>query len=196
MEETESLERAATPRPLEQLESGELQRRRDIAAVTTRVLRELSGSFISEGFDWLLPVILSKSTDPLWPDPGASIEKRLEMEVYGEPVRATMSMIVHKMVACSLLVPRLFVVSPNIRLEKRERSATGRHAYEFNQFDFEIRDASAGEVRALVERVLVGLSYTLRVDMAETLSGLGGLGRTMIPRMRFPVLQREELEET
>ena len=110
-----------------------------MARVTTTALRQLTEYFVDEGFDWILPVVVSKSTDPLWPDPGASIEQRVEAEVYGERVRTTLSMIVHKMVACSLAYPRLFVLSPNVRIEKRERKSTGRHAYEFTQLDFEVR---------------------------------------------------------
>ena len=142
----------------------------------------------------MLPVVLSKSTDPLWPDPGASIEKRLEVEVYDEPVRATMSMIIHKMVACSLLTPKLFVFSPNIRIEKRERSATGRHAYEFTQLDFEIRNATSADVRLLVERALVALTTSLREEDRETLRRLGGIDHLMLPMASFPVFDREELE--
>ena len=183
-------------RSLENLSGDELRRRADTASVMTHVIYTLTRSFAAEGFEWMLPVVLSKCTDPLWPDPGASIEKRLEVEVYDEPVRATMSMIVHKMVACSLLAPKLFVISPNVRIEKRERASSGRHVFEFNQLDFEIRDASADEVRRLVERALIGLTASLREEMPEALVRLGGVDHLMIPKVRFPAFDREELEES
>jgi asparaginyl-tRNA synthetase len=181
---------------IEELSGVELRRRSDIASVMTHVIYTLTRSLAAEGFEWMLPVVLSKCTDPLWPDPGASIEKRLEVEVYDEPVRATMSMIVHKMVACSLLAPKLFVISPNVRIEKRERASSGRHIFEFNQLDFEMRDASSDEVRRLVERALMGLTTSLREEMPQTLIRLGGVDRIMIPKARFPVFDREELEES
>jgi len=107
------------PKPLDQLSVDELERKRQISAVTTRVLGYLTEEFTRFGFEWILPVIFSKSTDPLWPDPGASIEKRIEVEVYGQTMRTTLSMIIHKLVACSLLHPKLFILSPNVRVEKR-----------------------------------------------------------------------------
>lgn len=97
------------PKPLEQLRKGEMERKQGICKVMTHALRHLTSKFVNSEFEWLLPVVFSKSTDPLWPDPGASIEKRIEVEIYGKTVRATQSMIVHKMVACSLAQPKLFV---------------------------------------------------------------------------------------
>ncbi len=66
-------------------------------------------------------------------------------------------MIIHKLVASSTAYPKFFVLSPNVRIEKRERKATGRHAYEFTQLDFEIRNAGFKDVRRLVEAVLAEL---------------------------------------
>src|SRR5208283_1456714 len=141
VETTETAEAVEIPGPLESLSAPELLRKQQIAKVSTSTLRYLTEAFASRGFERLLPVIFSKSTDPLWPDPGASIEKRVEAEIYGQTVRTTLSMIVHKLVACSTAYPMLFVVSPNVRIEKRERKATGWHTYEFTQLDFEIRGA-------------------------------------------------------
>ena len=181
------------PGPLERLSDQEIARKRHIARVTTRVLGYLSSRFLRDGFEWLLPVSFSKSTDPLWPDPGASIEKRLEVQIYGETVYATLSMIVHKMVACSIAYPKLFLLSPNIRIEKRDRASTGVHAYEFTQLDFEVRDASAGDVRRWIEGVLEGLLEGLKKDAKEELSLLGrfdGLRALSVP---FRVRDRHEL---
>ena len=70
--------------------------------VETLVLKAMVDELIGMGFEWFLPVMLSRTTDPLWPDPGASIEKRIELEIYGEKVRTMQSMIVHKRVLVSL----------------------------------------------------------------------------------------------
>jgi len=138
------------PKPLEQLSEDELERKQHIGRVTTQALTYLTRKFTTLGFEWTLPVVFSKSTDPLWPDPGASIEKRIEVEMYGETVRTTLSMIVHKLVACSLLHPKLFTLSPNVRVEKRERRSTGWHIYEFTQLDFEARSASSKDIMRAV----------------------------------------------
>jgi len=182
------------PKPLEELSSEELERKRAITRVMTLTLEYLTSSLIREGYEWLPPVILSRVTDPLWPDPGASIEKRLEVEIYGVRVRATLSMIIHKMVACSLAYPKLFILSPNIRVERRDRAWTGLHAYEFTQLDFEARGASSRDVMGLVEKLLKGLVDYLRRSAWEELSLLGRYGELRVPEPPFRVYDREELE--
>lgn len=181
------------PGPLESLKGGELARKRRFSRVSTEVLAYLSGALTRRGFEWLLPVIFSKSTDPLWPDPGASIEKRVETEIYGETVRTTQSMIIHKLVACSAAYPKLFVLSPNVRIEKRERRATGWHTYEFTQLDFEIRDAGSREVRKLVEGLIIGLaSHMKRQGLLSRPKRFGGFD---VPSAPFKVFDRESLVE-
>jgi asparaginyl-tRNA synthetase len=181
------------PKPLERLTGPDLGRKQQIARVSTETLRYLTDAFTREGFDWLLPVVFSRSTDPLWPDPGASIEKRVETEIYGETVRTTLSMIIHKLVACSTAYPKLFVLSPNVRIEKRERKATGWHAYEFTQLDFEIRDAGFDDVRELVEGTITGLIGHLKKRAKGPLSSLGRYGTLETPRKPFQVFDREDL---
>ncbi|MDG7016227.1 MAG: asparagine synthetase [Nitrososphaerota archaeon] len=181
------------PRPLEDLSGLELERKRQIGRISTATLRYLTGTLTDEGFDWLLPVVLSKSTDPLWPDPGASIEKRVETEIYGETVRTTLSMIIHKLVACSTAYPRFFVLSPNVRVEKRERKATGWHAYEFTQLDFEIRDAGFKDIRCLVEDLIVGLVDHLKKRTRDELSSLGRDGGLDAPEKPFEAYDRQAL---
>jgi len=180
------------PKPLDQLSVSELERRRQISAVTTRVLRYLTEKFTSLGFEWTLPVIFSKSTDPLWPDPGASIEKRIEVEMYEETVRTTLSMIVHKLVACSLVYSKLFTISPNVRIEKRERKFTGWHLYEFTQLDFEARSASSKDIMELIEVILQSMMEHLNADCSETLGSLRN-ERLRVPTTPFDSFNREEL---
>ena len=183
------------PKPLHFLTAGELERKQQIARVSTETLGYLTGAFTRKGFDWLLPVVFSKTTDPLWPDPGASIEKRVETQIYGETVRTTLSMIVHKLVACSTAYPKLFTLSPNVRIEKRERQATGWHAYEFTQFDFEMRDAGFGDVRELVEETVTGLIGHLKEKAAGQLSSLGSYNHLRAPERPFEICDRKTLVE-
>lgn len=183
------------PKSLEQLPESEIERKRCISRVMTCVLKHLTSDFVNRWFEWLLPVIFSKSTDPLWPDPGASIEKRIEVEIYGNTVRPTLSMIVHKMVACSLAHPRLFILSPNIRIERKDRANSGIHVYEFTQLDFEVRNATSEDIRSLVEGVLCGLIRTVRRNMREELIYLRRYDNLRIPRTPFTVHDRQTLEE-
>jgi len=182
------------PKSLEELSESEVERKRYISRVMTYALKYLAFEFVNREFEWLLPVIFSKSTDPLWPDPGASIEKRIEVEIYGKTVRTTLSMIIHKMVACSLAHSKLFILSPNIRVERRDRAISGIHAYEFTQLDFEVRDASSEHIRSLVEEIVCGLIGSVKRQVREELTYLGRYDSLRIPKTPFRVYDREELE--
>ena len=190
MTETSEPNAVEIPKPLHLLTDRELERKEQVARVTTEVLRYLTNEFTRRGFEWLLPVVFSKSTDPLWPDPGASIEKRVETEIYGEAVRTTHSMIIHKLVASSTAYPRHFVLSPNVRIERRERKSTGWHTYEFTQLDFEMRGAGFEDVRGLVEDVVAGLVARLNTtgDLPVSFDGRGVL------EAPFEVHDRRDLE--
>jgi asparaginyl-tRNA synthetase len=182
------------PKPLEQLSKSEVERKACIGKIMTYTLNNLTSQFVDNGFQWLLPVALSQSTDPLWPDPGASIEKRIEVDIYGKTVRTTASMIIHKLIAASLAYPKLFILSPNIRIEKPERAKTGKHIYEFTQLDFEARDASSKEVMTLVETVICNLLKSLKKDMKDELTTLCRCDTLEIPKRPFKVNDRQELE--
>jgi asparaginyl-tRNA synthetase len=182
-------------KPLAELSEPEVERKSCIGRVMTHVLKYLTCEFVERGFEWLLPVILSQSTDPLWPDQNASIEKRLEVEIYGKTVRLTASMIVHKLVACSLAHPKMFVLSPNVRIEKSERAGTGKHAYEFTQLDFEVRDATSEDIRRFVEGLICGLVEDLKLQMDNELFYLRRTIGPAVPTRPFRVYDKRDLEE-
>jgi len=184
---------AELPRPLDQLSPTELERKACIGKVMTHTLQSLTSTFVASGFQWLLPVALSQSTDPLWPDPGASIDKRIEVDIYGKIVRTTASMIIHKLVACSLAYPKLFILSPNIRIEKAERAKTGKHTYEFTQLDFEARDATSKDICTLVEKALVTLVKSAKKDLKLELETLR-CEPLKVPKAPFKTIDKAELE--
>ena len=182
------------PKPLEQLSESEVERKACIGKIMTYTLRNLTSQFVDNGFEWLLPVALSQSTDPLWPDPGASIEKRIEVDIYGKTVRTTASMIIHKLIAASFAYPKLFILSPNIRIERADRAKTGKHIYEFTQLDFEARDASSKDVMRLVEEVICSLLKSLKRDMKDELTLLCRCDTLELPKRPFKVYDRQDLE--
>jgi len=186
--------RVEVPKSLEQLSKSEIERKLCTSRVMTLVLRHLTLEFMNRGFEWLLPVIFSKSTDPLWPDTGASIEKRIEVEIYGETVKPTLSMIVHKMVACSLAHPKIFILSPNVRIERTDRASSGIHAYEFTQLDFEVGDGTSKDIRRLVEEIICRLIGVVKKRMHEELTQIGRWYSLSIPNAPFQVYDRQELE--
>jgi len=184
---------ADLPKPLDQLSPTELERKACIGKVMTHTLQSLTNTFIESGFQWLLPVALSQSTDPLWPDPGASIDKRIEVDIYGKIVRTTASMIIHKLVASSLAYPKLFIVSPNVRIEKAERAKTGKHIYEFTQLDFEARDATSKDIYALVEKALITLVKSIKKDLKPELEALR-CEPLKLPKAPFKIIDKADLE--
>ncbi|MCL2359808.1 asparagine synthetase A [Candidatus Bathycorpusculum sp.] len=187
-------EQPEIPKPLDQLTPEEITRKACIGKLMTHTLKNLTDTYINKGFQWLLPVVLSQSTDPLWPDPHLSIEKRIEFEIYGKPVRTTTSMIMHKLAATSTVYPKLFILSPNIRIEKAERAKTGRHIYEFTQLDFEMVNASSKDVFTLVEEALITLIKNLKQDLKPELTTLGRLNDLKVPNTPFKIYDRTDLE--
>lgn len=182
------------PKPLDLLSESELERKVCIGKVMTYTLRSLTSTFINNGFQWLLPVALSQSTDPLWPDPGASIEKRIEVDIYGKTVRTTASMIIHKLVASSLAYPKLFILSPNVRIEKGKRAFTGKHIYEFTQLDFEARDGTSRDIFKLIEEAVYTLVTSLKKDMKTELTTLCRCDELKVPKKPFKIYERQALE--
>ena len=169
------------------------ERKLAIFRIQTKILDVMVRRLLDKGFYWILPVILSKSTDPLWPDPDFSIEKRIEVEIYGEKVRAMQSMIVHKRVLVSLGPEKFFILSPNIRIERRERAKTGKHLYEFTQLEIEIAHAKMKDVFSIFEEIIVESMKSVRKDLRKELELLER--DLKIPKTPFKVYKRRELEE-
>jgi len=130
------------------MQASELTTRLEIGSA---VLKLTSDFFHEQGFVQLLPVILGRSTDPLGPDPGSSIIKTPEIEYNGMLLYTMNSMILHKQVAVRGL-GKIFIFSPNIRLEKAERMESGKHLFEFTQLDFEIANGKKEDVMSLMGR--------------------------------------------
>ncbi|MDR2719940.1 MAG: asparagine synthetase A [Nitrososphaerota archaeon] len=182
------------PKSLDQLTSQEIERKTNIGKIVTYTLGSLTSTYVKEGFQWLLPIVLSQSTDPLWPDPNASIEKRIEIDIYGKPVRTMTSMIVHKLIGASTVYPKLFTLAPNIRIEKADRGKTGKHIYEFTQLDFEVQGATSKDIFTLVEKALCTLVKDLKRDMKKELEAIGRFDALPTLDDSFKVLDREDLE--
>ncbi|MEN2975052.1 MAG: asparagine synthetase A [Candidatus Caldarchaeales archaeon] len=164
-----------------------------ILKVYGKVLKTMVDILLDRGFHWVPPVILAKSTDPLWPDPSYSIEKRVEVEVYGTHVKMMQSMIVHKRVLVSLGPPKIFILSPNIRIESRDRMSTGRHLYEFTQLDLEVAYGKMEDIFRLFEELVKRSIEVVNEEMKEEMETLSREIR--IPRTPFKVYKRRWLEE-
>ena len=173
-----------------ELESDE---RKAVFEVQTEILQVMTGRLMEMGFKWTLPVMLAKCTDPLWPDPAASIEKRIEVEIYGEKVKTMQSMTIHKLVLASLGPERFFILSPNIRIESRERAKTGWHLYEFTQLEVEMAHAKIEDVFRVFEDLIKNSVIAIK-DRLRKLSLIAERD-LRVPETPFRIRPRRELEE-
>jgi len=176
--------------PLQMIHALDSSKKRAILGVQTKALSIMTSGLVRKGFDWILPVILAKSTDPLWPDPGASIEKRIEFDIYDENVRTMQSMIIHKLVLASLGPEKFFIISPNIRIESRKRASTGWHLYEFTQLETEISGGKMQDIFRVYEDLITETIRSVQDDVSKLRKN-----NLTVPRTPFKVYSRRELEE-
>lgn len=146
-----------------------------ILRIQTTVLKEMVNFMIDRGFIQLLPVITSKVTDPLGPDPGSSVVAIPRIRYYDEELVLTQSMIFHKQLAVARGLERIFIMSPNVRLEDKRRRNTGKHLFEFTQMDFEIAGAEMKDIFSLVEDLIIHIIKTVKSENKEELEELGSL---------------------
>ncbi|MEW5955884.1 MAG: asparagine synthetase A [Candidatus Micrarchaeota archaeon] len=173
--------------------SGEAVEKKACAKLTSAVLKCVSDFFHGEGFVQLMPVVLSPVTDPLGPDPGSSVVKTGEIDYLEQRLVLTQSMILHKQLAVREGLEKLFIVSPNVRLEHPKRGSSGKHLFEFSQVDFEIARAKKEDVFALMERFVAGLVPRIKKECAAELAVLGRkLPEVATP---FPRHTTHELED-
>ncbi len=149
----------------------ERERQRARLGLMSDVLLEITRFFHREGFTQLLPVMLGRSTDPLGPDPGSSVLKTVEVEYLDQRYYLMNSMILHKQLAVRD-VGKIWILSPNVRLERPERAASGKHLFEFTQADFEMPRARAQDVQSLMERFFAGLGKALEDHPAFPVLGV------------------------
>ncbi|MEM0139592.1 MAG: asparagine synthetase A [Ferroplasma sp.] len=139
------------------------------------------------GYMEIAPIIISPLTDPLnHPvyDP--------KIHAYGGDMWITQSMIFHKQIAVQAL-KKIFIMSPNVRLETEEKAETGRHLYEFTQIDIEALEKSREEMMSLGDDLIV---YTISRIKKEHPEELEYFHRTLPDfKKPFPVITYEEAEK-
>ncbi|MFY9822526.1 MAG: asparagine synthetase A [Thermoanaerobaculia bacterium] len=160
-----------------------------VLRIQTALLDELQSFALSRGFLQLMPVLLSPFTDPL----NHSVYPA-EIEYRGRTFKLTASMIFHKQLALAApSIERIFIVSPNVRLEKMEIKDSINHMVEFSQFDFEIKGAGLEEVLTFLEELYVHVFAALKRRSAADLADLG----RELPELQspFPRHRTEDLEQ-
>ena len=137
-----------------------------VLKIQSKIRRILADYLESKDFIEISPVILSPMTDPLNHPTAPG-----DVECYGKKYHITQSMIFHKQVALKTL-DKIFVFSPNVRLEGKERKDTGRHLFEFTQLDLEIKGAKREDVIRLCEEMIEGLIKSIKEICKDELEQL------------------------
>ena len=164
-----------------------------ILKIQTTIIKAMEDFMISKGFVQLMPIITSKITDPLGPDPGSSVVAFPKIRYYDMELVLTQSMILHKQLALLTGLEKIFIMSPNIRLENKLRKSTGKHLFEFTQMDFEIAYGSMKEVMSLTEDLVCEIISRVLKENREELELLGR--KLEVPPKPFKVYTTHELEE-
>lgn len=162
---------------------------RDVLAVQSAVLKATHDFMWQKGLLQMMPVMLSAITDPLnHPVYDSSIEYG------GRKLTLTKSMILHKQIA--MVPPEIkgvYIVSPNIRLEREHLRETGRHLFEFSQVDMELKGASAKDYTRFAEELFGSIFSFVKKECTVELERLGREVR--IPKTPFKSFSTGELKE-
>jgi asparaginyl-tRNA synthetase len=162
---------------------------RDIAEIRNIVLSALQDYTRKAGFFQILPILMSPITDPL-----NHAVYPAEIDYEGRPLKLTASMIFHKQLTlASKQMEKIFIVAPNIRLEKDTVKSSQNHLLEFSQFDFEMKNASMYDVMAFIEGLIQHVFMQIRKHGAEELKNLG----RELPTYQgaFPIFSTDEMRE-
>lgn len=120
-----------------------------------------------EGFTEILAPIIGPVTDP-----GIRGAKQVTIDYYGVPFKVMSSMILYKQMVIASL-PKVFALSPNIRLEPLEAVKTRRHLTEFRQIDLEVAYAKCDEVMDLGEEMLCHVITEVKNECCKELGERG-----------------------
>jgi len=144
-----------------------IEKTKAVLKIQSEIRRILGEELRKRRFIEISPVILSPITDPLnHPTTPAHIN------CYGKNYNVTQSMIFHKQLALRTL-EKIFVFSPNVRIEPLDKKDTGRHLFEFTQLDLEVKDVKREDVMRLCEELLIATITSIKRGCKQELKMLG-----------------------
>lgn len=155
-----------------------------VLKIQSEIRRILADYLRSKNFIEISPVIISPVTDPL----NHPTTPR-DVTCYGKRYHLTQSMIFHKQIAMRSL-EKIFVFSPNIRIESTDCKKTGRHLFEFTQLDLEVRNATREDMMKLCEELIINVIKTVKKDCKKELEFLGRKLKT--PKKPFKRITYED----
>jgi len=162
----------------------QIEKKKVILKIQSEIRRIMGDELRKKDFVEISPVILSPITDPLnHPIAPANID------CYGNKYSITQSMIFHKQMALRTL-EKIFVFSPNVRLESLERKKTGKHLFEFTQLDLEVKDAERKDVMNLCEQLLILVIKNVKKNCKSELRSLDR--KLKIPKAPFKKIKYKD----
>ncbi|WP_254873302.1 asparagine synthetase A [Marinitoga sp. 1138] len=134
---------------------------KDATLIQSEILKGIRHVLDEKGFVELLPVTVSPITDPL-----NHPHFEAEFEYYGQKYSVTKSMILHKQVAV-LVHKKIYIVSPNVRLETEDKMDSGRHLFDFVQIDMEMLETPREVVFDVMEDAIIHTIKTIKEKYPE-----------------------------
>lgn len=163
------------------------KKKKAVLTIQSEIRKILGDELRKKEFIEISPVILSSITDPLNHPITPAV-----VNCYGKEYRLTQSMIFHKQLALRTF-DKIFIFSPNVRLEPKEKKETGCHLFEFTQLDLEVKNAKREDVMRLFEALFVS---TLKAIKTSCIHELNFLGRIIsIPKRPFKRITYTEAYE-
>ncbi len=155
--------------------------------VQDEILSSMRDFLRADGFIEMLAPIVGPVTDP-----GSGGLRQASINYYGLELKLMSSIIFHKQMVIPL-TPKVFALSPNVRLEPLESIRTRRHLVEFKQMDVEQANASYEDVMKLMERML---QYVIKRVKSNRKKELQALNRELkVPSVPFKRYTYEEAIE-
>jgi len=161
--------------------------KKNILKIQSEIRQILGNELRKKEFIEIAPVILSPVTDPLnHPTSPAKID------CYGKNYSVTQSMIFHKQLALRTL-DKIFIFSPNVRIEPSKKKETGRHLFEFTQLDLEVKGAKREEIMQLCEELFINTITTLKKTCKNELKQLER--KLIVPKIPFKQIRYKDAYE-
>lgn len=139
-----------------------------ILRVQQAILKAVDEYMYENGVTRVMPLMISPITDTL----NHNVEEN-ELIYEGQRFDITKSMIFHKQIMLSSpYLDRIYIVSPNVRLEMEESGDT-RHLFEFTQVDLEFKDATMDTIFEFEEGMMKYVFDFIKKDCEKEFKALG-----------------------
>jgi len=140
-----------------------------ILRIQSTAIKALTDFLYEKGFSQMMPVMLSPITDPL-----CHSVYDAKISYLGQDLQLTKSMILHKQLALIHEgISKIYIMSPNVRLENENCETSGRHLIEFSQLDIEMKYAKKRDFMLLAEDMVVNAISKVKEKHPEELKNLG-----------------------